>query len=206
MNSNQLVLVRGRNPFAERQMNVLRYLDVNVQAGAASFETAYRGNSVFDPEVALGGHQPLGFDQVAAVYNEYLVHAATITVKFANLSAVPAVVGITAAEGSAALGLALEHYEELPLTKYKLLGGVNGAGTTTLRLHIRTKQIGGQEEKEALMADNFDAATTADPAAQWGFRVWGFDASGAANVNMHVNVKLTYYVEFYKPNYDLAQS
>lgn len=44
----------------------------------------FRFNSLFDPEVALGGHQPYGFDQWMAMYSRFTVISAT-----ARLTCVP---------------------------------------------------------------------------------------------------------------------
>jgi len=47
----------------------------------AKFRT-YRGNSIWDPEYALGGHKPRGSDQFFAVYDTYTVVSAKISVNF----------------------------------------------------------------------------------------------------------------------------
>lgn len=41
----------------------------------------FRANSLFDPDYNIGGHQPMGFDQMAAKYNHYQVLGARIKVK-----------------------------------------------------------------------------------------------------------------------------
>lgn len=43
-------------------------------------QRAYRAGSVFDPEFAIGGHQPMYYDQYATLYNHYIVHGSTIRV------------------------------------------------------------------------------------------------------------------------------
>lgn len=42
----------------------------------------YRANSIYDPEYAVGGNQPLGHDQWGAVYNHYIVLYSKINVRF----------------------------------------------------------------------------------------------------------------------------
>lgn len=42
----------------------------------------YNANSVFSPENAGTGHQPMGFDQYALLYNHYIVLGAKITATF----------------------------------------------------------------------------------------------------------------------------
>lgn len=40
----------------------------------------YALNNLYDPEVAVGGHQPRGFDQWSAIFQKYLVYGCKITV------------------------------------------------------------------------------------------------------------------------------
>jgi len=59
----------------------------------------YRLNDLFDPDVTATGHQPKFFDQFAALYSEYKVLNAKITVKFStsqasNASAAPIVLAL----------------------------------------------------------------------------------------------------------------
>ena len=44
------------------------------------YDVIVRGNGMFDPDAALGGHQPLGFDQYMMLYQKYYVKSSTISV------------------------------------------------------------------------------------------------------------------------------
>lgn len=59
-------------------------------------EHLFLANGIFDPRVAVGGHQPLGHDQWATFYNKYVVYRSHCTVNFscANNTSVPATLGI----------------------------------------------------------------------------------------------------------------
>lgn len=76
----------GKNIIARKQKCFLRYADsVRLAGSIASKGTAitlYSANGMYDPQVALGGHQPRGFDQLAALYDEYQVRRATVEVTF----------------------------------------------------------------------------------------------------------------------------
>jgi len=76
----------------------LRYVEyVSQDLGAGVLGTyAYRCNSLFDPNYTGTGHQPLGFDQLAALYAHYTVLKSRIRVTWYPQSqgTVPAVYGI----------------------------------------------------------------------------------------------------------------
>lgn len=48
----------------------------------------YRMNSIFDPDFSGTGHQPMGHDTYAALYNHYYVKSVKATVYFTSTSAV----------------------------------------------------------------------------------------------------------------------
>lgn len=76
----------------------LRYCDnVQIQNVSGGLNTAvYRANSIWDPQVALGGHQPMGRDFWAQAYKEYVVLGARITLYCGNDNAdVPVTTGVT---------------------------------------------------------------------------------------------------------------
>lgn len=71
--------------FPDKLMTTMRYFEG--QAFTASATTVggafYKANGIYDPRTALGGHQPLGFDQFTPIYNHWVVNASRIKVTFA---------------------------------------------------------------------------------------------------------------------------
>ncbi len=64
----------------------LRYCDnvsINPTLGNVGSYTI-RANSIFDPDYAFGGHQPLGRDQWSAIYNRYMVVSSRIKCTFSS--------------------------------------------------------------------------------------------------------------------------
>jgi len=49
--------------------------------GRTGSEHAWRLNSLFDPDFTAVGHQPRGFDQMAAIYNKYVVYKVHIQLR-----------------------------------------------------------------------------------------------------------------------------
>lgn len=65
----------GRHSLPLRCKNVMRYAtttEVTIDAGGTAL-VAIRANGLFDPEVAIGGHQPMYYDQLTALYNHWTV-------------------------------------------------------------------------------------------------------------------------------------
>lgn len=59
---------------------------LNAGAGGALTNISIRANGMFDPEVAVGGHQPMAFDEMGALYNHFTVTKAHICVTAINSS------------------------------------------------------------------------------------------------------------------------
>lgn len=56
---------------------------LSAAAGAPASFSLY-ANSCYDPVVAVGGHQPFGFDQLIALYKTYRVSYSTVQCRFSN--------------------------------------------------------------------------------------------------------------------------
>lgn len=71
-----------KGPFAQTVTCTHKYVDfwaLNASAGLVAFDS-WSLNNIFDPYDAAGGHQPLGFDQMAALYTKWVVIEAEIKV------------------------------------------------------------------------------------------------------------------------------
>lgn len=97
----QLSVTNTRNindPFNSRFRSVLPYYELfNITANGSGVAAHYffSANSLFDPNRTGGGHQPLKFDQIMAMYDKYHVTGAKIIVKALNLSSTePVIVGV----------------------------------------------------------------------------------------------------------------
>lgn len=86
--------------FPEIKTMKLRYCDrFTLQSALGVITSAeFRATEVYDPRVAMGGHQPMGLDQLLGIYYNYAyVKGAKCTVKFlpeADGTAVPIACGI----------------------------------------------------------------------------------------------------------------
>lgn len=76
------------NIFPAKLRQTLVYAEqyvVTLQATAGNISyNAFRLNGLFDPRFAIGGHQPMGFDQLMAIYSRYTVVGARVTFQVTN--------------------------------------------------------------------------------------------------------------------------
>lgn len=92
-------------PFADKYRCNLRYCQTgSIDPSNTNFAFhTFCVNSLYDPDTTGGGHQPMGFDQLAAIYNRYLVTGAKLSCTFESRTATTnqtAIVGVTTHEGS----------------------------------------------------------------------------------------------------------
>ncbi len=64
-----------------RKLRYATHVVFNPAAGAAQ-NIFIKANGLFDPEVAVGGHQPLGFDEYMSFYDHFKVESSSITAWF----------------------------------------------------------------------------------------------------------------------------
>lgn len=72
-------------------------ITLNPASGGAPVLHSFNCNGMFDPDHTGTGHQPLGFDQLMAMYDHYVVVGSKITVNFSNNSSLAsdrAIIGV----------------------------------------------------------------------------------------------------------------
>jgi len=149
----------------------------------------YRGNGCFDPDLALGGHQPLGFDQFSAFYNRYRVHASSVKMELQRTSdsfvwcLCPTLTSSTPS---------VQTLIETPYARYRVVS--SSISNHMLAHKMYTKKIYGQRITQD---DVFSALTTADPSRKWYWSISAQSYNGSSQVTAYYNIRLMYYVEFF---------
>ena len=82
--NRRMTVPRNRLNFPQSLRTKLRYtckVEYPLTSTSAVVRTI-RANDLFDPEFALGGHQPRGFDEMMEVYDKYTVMGSKISASF----------------------------------------------------------------------------------------------------------------------------
>lgn len=138
-----------------------------VNALGATAYCSYRCNGMFDPEVALGGHQPLYFDQMSALYHHYTVIGAKINIKLSGssnaLDNVPVAVCLQQHPGATPVAFDPMVAAEQNYAKIKVLS-TDGSGGT---LQLNSKWSAKKTFKGSILGnDELKGSPTTDPVEQ----------------------------------------
>ncbi len=135
--------------------------------GTCGVEKVYRLNSLFDPDLTDGGHQPYGYDQLTPLYRHYKVNGARVEVVFTDPSedGMACVVQIRSPTNLYDLPLtSIGQCKEQPMT---VIRGINNSGKQKLKIsqYIPLSTVSGLTPLQFKAdIDLFSALTTANPA------------------------------------------
>lgn len=158
---------------------------------------------MFDPDVAAGGHQPLGFDQMTALYNSFYVESSSIEVDQITLNAGTnsAVAGLghvlvwadTNLSGASSWYNAHERCAAAG-GKVRRWNSTYNYSFSPLKLKASTKSILARGEDQ-----DTSGSASADPTTQWYWHIelWSEDVSVARVVAL--NLKVTYNAVWSEP-------
>lgn len=173
----------------------------------------WRANSLFDPDQTGVGHQPLYFDQYAALYTKYRVLGARIKVTASafndttdtGLSSVggPWVVGIGGSSVTTTFGSSIRNRMEQNNSEWKLLNARTGADgvVTVFNVYEPLKDLGIPAGD-----DTVSAAVTTSPSQPWYWHVWVGSLDTSYTTEIAVITEIDYTVEFFNPVTPMAES
>ncbi len=123
---------------------------------------AWNLNSLFDPDAAVGGHQPRGFDQLAALYNRYRVYRVRWQIDVAHST------GLTT--NSAALlatlptnGTTPGDFNSVVENTFSTVKPFNPATVCTIRGAIDLPKLNGKTPQAYMSDDTTGALVTSSP-------------------------------------------
>lgn len=190
---------RGLSGFAREQIRTLCYTDSFTLSNTAGVLTEYqfRANSLYDPNFSGTGHQPFGFDQIAAFYNHYDVLSSTIKVSMIapNAGYTTAVVtGVYLSDDSSAYA-DWHTYSEAKRGTNKIVAPFYAGATVTKSSFDKKKFF----SKSADPGET-TALVTASPAEEVLFHIWQQPVDQSSNSNPYqYTVEMTFKVRFFEP-------
>jgi len=191
----------------------LRYCIINeldVEPGGSAVSLFFRANGPYDPEYAVGGHQPMGFDQMSLLYNHYVVLGskvtATFTPRIANTSGAAVVSGIEITDDAVVTTVPRHTILEQRKGLYRTVTTSNNKPFTLSRKFSAKRFFNVKDVKDNVT--RIGAPNAALPAEEAFFRI--FMMSGDVNVaddppSFNVLVTVDYIILWSEPK-ELASS
>jgi hypothetical protein len=153
----------------------------------------YRMTSVFDPDEALGGRQPTYFDQVALIYDRYIVNGAKITVGFARGT------NVNAGVGPFISGIQQSFDQSIPSTSADVLLCAPNTTSVFHSVDDGTKYCTGQYNKNKTFTateGDLQSRTNGNPFTNWYAKVWTTNQGSTLSLPVNVLVTIEYNVTF----------
>lgn len=175
-------------------------------SGANATAYVYSANGLFDPDVTGAGHQPMGFDQLMALYEHYTTLQGKITVSFVNESA--------AETGYCGIGLFLDaSVETVPskliengLLNHGYIAPRNGDSKSQLTLSVPFNIAKVNGKTGSIVGDDlYRGDTASNPTEQTYLHVFAYNLGTINAMAVRINVLIEYEAIFTEPR-KLSQS
>lgn len=194
----------GISPYPAQYKVKLRYatqVSINPSAGTGT-AALFSANGIYDCEVAVGGHQPRGHDEMFNAYDHVRVLGSKITCLFANNTNDPNLVGVYLTDTTTTVTNHIDLMER-PRTIFRVMGdGTSGPNTMKLSKSFSARGFFG---KAARTDDVYRGDVNNNPTEQAYFGVYVGPTDSAADVGQVVQVIIDYICIFTEPK-QLSQS
>jgi hypothetical protein len=155
--------------------------------GAGHVDWAIRGNDLTDPYVAVGGEEVAGFDELAALYDQFCVLGAKFTITVANydtsnpvrVTTVPLLVTTDLSNGAA------------PSQAKARSILVQNPKPGTIVTEMTTREMLGYGPRDPIDKDYWGVGGCAQPALMW-YMHFVFDGKVGTALATHYNLKVEY--------------
>lgn len=200
-----------RNVIPDMLMVKLTYLDMrniglNVGNGHR-YTRQWRANGPIDPQVALGGHSPIGYDQYSDLFRTYTVLQSSCHVTCTldngddtgNANIIQVLAVNRSNQSAPYLGGTLERVMELPQSRWKVVGPPASAkAQSSLFMKYYAKQFW---KRKTLTDSNQESETNTVPVNQSYFDYIIENRTGGLFEvdNVQVNTKISYLIAFRHP-------
>jgi len=198
---------RGNTFMSDRYFTKLKYnhfTQVTDPLSGQGYQASviYRGNGLFDPEQAVGGQQPLGYDQLTSFYQRYRVYAAKIHVRVHSLGGtgtIPYFIATVPFVGTNyPSGTWITDITEQPYSRYRTRNQYDS--NSSIKHCMSTAKIYGINKSTVKNDDLFSSPVSTLPTNQWSYliSIGNLNPSASASTNYILETSITYYCEFYE--------
>lgn len=167
----------------------------------------YRVNNVWDPSYSSGNYGCYGFRQYAVLYDKYICYGSKIQISaMANTDALVQAISVVPSPNNLSGNDIFANVDGMKYAKNGKLMSISNGGSpeSFVNNYISVHELYGLRKNEAkfdpslrMHTDGSNVNGYAFKDGHWFVVLRANQTSGAASLNAVVNVKITYYVEFF---------
>lgn len=197
-------VTRIDHPVPKNKLVKLRYCDtfqLDPTGVDAAVRWRFRSNSIYDPDYTAAGHNPMYYNQLAALYESYEVIGSQIRVDFSPTTSLGAIVGVMLDNDHAVANTNRTHLMENPASRYKIITP-NSSKPVTIKRNWSARKTFGKNYNR----DDNEALFGANPVNESDFMIWCVNQQGTedpAAINIIVTID---YVVMARERRELPQS
>jgi len=179
----------------QRFFTRLRYVSLQIGTTTTISPGYYQfaANGLNDPNLTGGGHQPMGFDQLSALYKDYRVHAVKVKVQGRMLTGTSAGYVFLGCNGGVGLPNGLQALLESNRYRHKIVTSEN---EFTITGYFPIHQVFGKSKKVFQAAHNAASGIGDNPDLLGYINVLWQNLDGATSTGWNMRAELTYLCEF----------
>lgn len=203
---NKVQVQRGYLPFNQKYNTRLPYVDnfaitCDGTTGLSTLNLTFNGNSMHDPQVQIGGHQPLQFDSLAAAYERVWVWGAKVMLTFANPSHDGMYCGYRVRSTTNAVttsGKTLSYIQEMRESKIKAINN-SGKQTTGFSFYVNNPRTLGITPAQYADVNYSETTASGGSAVQTLIEPYALHSVTGETATIRCNIKIIYYGQFTNP-------
>lgn len=195
----------SNDPFRPRMNVKLTYTQVftliSSTGGVFGSQQVFALNSLYDPDITGGGHQPYGYDSMSTLYERYKVNGVLVDITAVdpdNASATIGVMLITPSSTDSLAGLAIQTVKEKPMCVTRTVVD-SGSQKTRLKTYIPMHTaFGWTRDQFHGDMENTTAPINNNPGSIPKLNLAVANNRGNSGYSLVCEVKLTYFATFYE--------
>jgi len=196
-NENSYTTFGKQSPLSSRLRTTLTYASKQVNITLPSIDYQFRLNSLFDPDFTGTGHQPKGFDQLAALYQRYRVYRVRwkVEVDIVSSGFYPLFLGVVATNTNSGF-TNITDFAETANSQWLLCGNAYPLRTKVLTGMVDLAKLNGKTHAAYSADDTTQALVSADPSEILNLHVMTQTMDNSTALAGYSFVQLWFDVEF----------
>lgn len=185
------------------------YYDTNIVLTAPntglSASYVFSANGLYDPDITSTGHQPMGFDQMMSLYEQYTCIASSMEVWIRPTLSQSYIGAALSLQPSSTISTDPHVTMENGLVEYsEVISITQGNGIPVQKMELNCdvrKYFGRSAAREMLNDDSLSGTISSNPTEQvyYAFSVWELQSLGGSTNAVGISVRLSYDTIYWEP-------